>query len=55
MLIEIAKSMAHPQDSVQPLLKGNRQTNSRASRRAAAVEAARRLSAPRTGQSAATS
>jgi AcrR family transcriptional regulator len=54
MLIEIAKSMAHPQDSVQPLLKGNRRTNSRASRRAAAVEAARRLSAPKTGPPAAT-
>jgi AcrR family transcriptional regulator len=46
MLIEIAKSMAHPQDSLRPLLKGNRQANSRASRRAAAVEAARRLIAP---------
>jgi AcrR family transcriptional regulator len=43
MLIEIAKTMAHPQG---PLLKGNRRANSRAKRRAAAVEAARRLMAP---------
>jgi hypothetical protein len=46
MLIEITKSMAYPKDSARPLLKGNRQANSRASRRAAAVDAARRLSAP---------
>ncbi len=46
MLTEIAKSMAHPRDSWRPLLKGNRQANSRAFRRAAAIEAARRLIAP---------
>jgi AcrR family transcriptional regulator len=47
MLIEIARTMAHPQDSVRPLLKANRRANSRAARRAAAVQAARKLSAPR--------
>ena len=49
MLIEMTKSMACLKDSVRPLLRGNRQANSRASRRAAAVEAARRLSSPDTG------
>jgi AcrR family transcriptional regulator len=46
MLIEITKSMAYPKDTARQLLKGNRHANSRAARRAAAVEAARRLSAP---------
>ncbi|HEY6575112.1 MAG TPA: TetR family transcriptional regulator [Mycobacterium sp.] len=55
MLIEIAKTMAHPQDSLRPLLKGNRRANSRAARRAAAVEAARKLSAPDAGLSSGTS
>lgn len=50
MLIEITKSMAYPKDSSRPLLKGNRQGNSRAARRAAAVEAARRLVAPQAGR-----
>jgi AcrR family transcriptional regulator len=53
MLIEIARTMAHPQDSVQPLL--SRRANSRAARRAAAVEAARKLSAPDAGVAPATS
>jgi hypothetical protein len=46
MLIEITKTMAYPKETARPLLKGNRQANTRASRRAAAVEAARKLSAP---------
>lgn len=48
MLIELTKSMAYPKGAARQLLKGNRQANSRAARRAAAVEAARRLSAPAT-------
>jgi len=55
MLIEITKSMAYPKNSALPLLKGNRQVNSRAARRAAAVEAARRLMAPDIGGNTATS
>jgi AcrR family transcriptional regulator len=47
MLIEIAKSMAYPNNTARPLLRGKRQVNSRAGRRAAAVEAARRLVEPR--------
>jgi AcrR family transcriptional regulator len=54
MLIEITKSMAYPKNSAIPLLKGNRQVNSRAARRAAAVEAARRLMAPDIGGNTAT-
>jgi AcrR family transcriptional regulator len=46
MLIEITKSMAYPKDTARQLLKANRRANSRAARRATAVEAARRLSAP---------
>jgi AcrR family transcriptional regulator len=46
MLIEIAKSMAYPKDANRHLLKANRKNNSRVARRAAAVEAARRLTAP---------
>ena len=48
MLIEIAKSMAYPKSTAGPILRGNRQANSRAARRAAAVEAARRLTEPNT-------
>lgn len=46
MLIEVTKSMAYPKAAARQLLKGNRRASSRASRRAAAVDAARRLSAP---------
>jgi AcrR family transcriptional regulator len=46
MLVEIAKAMAYPKDTARPLLQGNRRANTRAGRRAAAVEAARRLSEP---------
>jgi AcrR family transcriptional regulator len=54
MLIEITKSMAYPKNSALPLLKANRQVNSRAARRAAAVEAGRRLMAPDIGGNTAT-
>lgn len=47
MVIDIAKSMAYPKGATRQLLKGNHAAGSRAARRAAAVEAARRLSAPR--------
>jgi len=47
MLIEIAKSMAYPNNAARALFRGKRQVNSRAGRRAAAVEAARRLVEPR--------
>jgi AcrR family transcriptional regulator len=46
MLIEVTKSMAYPKPAARQLMKGNRRANTRASRRAAAVAAARRLSAP---------
>jgi AcrR family transcriptional regulator len=55
MLVEIAKSMAYPKDSTLPVLRGSRQVNSRAGRRAAAVEAARRLIAPDVSGKTATS
>jgi AcrR family transcriptional regulator len=47
MLIEIAKSMAFPVNAARPLFRRNRRANSRAARRAAAIEAARRLIEPR--------
>jgi AcrR family transcriptional regulator len=46
MLIEITRSLAYPRGAINQLLKTNRKSNSRAARRAAAVEAARRLTAP---------
>ena len=46
MLIEVTKAMAYPKAAARQLFKGNRTANSRAARRAAAVDAARRLSAP---------
>jgi AcrR family transcriptional regulator len=47
MLIEMTKSMAYPKGAARQLFRGNRQANSRAARRAAVVEAARRLTTPR--------
>jgi len=46
MLIEITKAMAYPKETARQLLKANRRNNSRAARRAAAIEAARKLAAP---------
>jgi AcrR family transcriptional regulator len=43
MLTEITKSMACPKDTELKLLNANRRNNTRAARRAAAVDAARRL------------
>jgi len=47
MLIELTKSMAYPSYRAQSLLRGNRQAMSRTRRRAAAIEAARRLLEPK--------
>lgn len=46
MLIEIAKAMAAPKDPTRQLLQAGQRRESLASRRAAAVEAARKLSSP---------